>query len=701
HHWFPSLDHPTNKLTSEITLTVRDHLMGLGNGGMLSESSKNGWTTTHWSHEIPHSNYLITVVVGQFDVIEDDSAHVPLRYLAPPGQGERLQGTFGETPAMLDFLGELTGCPYPYARYDQIIVQDYTWGAMEDTTMSVFHEDIPPPAHLADESDPQSIVCHELVHQWYGDLITPKSWGHLWLNEGFASYLDPMYFEHTRGRDWFEYRLDSDAGWYFSESAGEYRRAIVTHSYGDPEELFDAHSYPKSMMVVHMLRRHLGERLFRKGLAHYTKSFFGKAAETHELKIAFEEATGVPLDGFVEQWLYGRGHPELKCSLSHDKKLGVALLKIEQTQDKKTNVEAFSFDLEVDLLLGNGKVERVIVPVSERQTTFAFACKKRPSALVIDPDYSLLCSIDWTGKSAKEWLHQLENAQGFLARKRAISALGKHLHKPNVERALLALVADTQAFFALRGQAAATLAKLGDDGRADLLVAIKSLCNRSLRMALPALGAQADTATFKMLRQQVAKSGSEFIVSAALGGLAASRNPEVRSDLVKALERNGYRDLIRSAAAAGLVKFPDEESLAALLPMLDRGTPKNGRSTAMGSYGQIAGLLDERVRQAAAHILLPLLDDPEMRVRMRVLSALEALGEASTTPAINALAEGDLFGSVKRAARDAVKKIGSRSAARSSDGQLGKAIEKLRKDQAKSQRQIAGLEDRLSASEKS
>jgi HEAT repeat protein len=186
-----------------------------------------------------------------------------------------------------------------------------------------------------------------------------------------------------------------------------------------------------------------------------------------------------------------------------------------------------------------------------------------------------------------------------------------------------------------------------------------------------------------------------------LVGLAASRNPEVRGDLVKALERNGYRDLIRSAAAAGLVKFPDEESLAALLPMLDRGTPKNGRSTAMGSYGQIAGLLDERVRQAAAHILLPLLDDPEMRVRMRVLSALEALGEASTTPAINALAEGDLFGSVKRAARDAVKKIGSRSAARSSDGQLGKAIEKLRKDQAKSQRQIAGLEDRLSASEKS
>ena len=112
-------------------------------------------------------------------------------------------------------------------------------------------------------------------------------------------------------------------------------------------------------------------------------------------------------------------------------------------------------------------------------------------------------------------------------------------------------------------------------------------------------------------------------------------------------------------------------------------------------------MLDERVRQHASALLVPYLADPEMRVRMRVLGALQALGEASTIGAVHALAEGDLFGSVKRAARDAAKKIGARSARRSSDGELGKAMEKLRKEQTMAKRKIATLEDRLNASEAS
>ena len=699
HHWFPGLDHPTNKLTSEVVLTVREHLMGLANGAQLSETRADGWVTTHWLHDIPHSNYLVTIVVGAFDVVVDDRADVPLRYLAPPGQGERLERTFGETPQMLEFLGELTGCPYPYARYDQVIVQDYTWGAMEDTTMSVFHEDIPPPAHLAGETDPQSIVCHELVHQWFGDLITPKSWGHLWLNEGFASYLDPMYFEHVRGRDWFEYRLEEDSAWYFAEAAGDYRRAIVTHSYGDPEELFDGHSYPKSMMVVHMLRRHLGERLFRKGLALYVRRFFGKAAETHELKIAFEDATGVPLDGFVEQWLYDRGHPELKASAAYDKRLGVCTVTIEQTQAKKSNREVFTLDLPLDILDKSGRAQRVVIPVTERKSTYTFACKRAPAALVLDPDYDLLCSITWSGKDAAAWLHQLAHAPGYRARKRALSNLAKHAHKPQVRAALLKLTRDTEAFFALRGEAAKVLSALDGAPRAELLEALPSLCRRSLRMVLPSLGQGADERSLEYLRDLAGTHESEYVVAAALRGLASSRSEAVRADLVTALGRSSYRDLIRSTAASCLAQFPDEQSLETLAPLLGRGTPKNGRSAAMQAFGRIAGLLDARVRQRAAHTLTPLLNDPEMRVRIRALSALEALGEASVTPAVHALAEGDLFGSVKRAARDTVKRIGARAARRASDGELGRAVEELKKAQAKAKRQIAALEDRLTASE--
>jgi aminopeptidase N len=698
HHWFPGLDHPCNKLTSAVRLKVREGLMGLSNGALLSRETENGWTTTHWSHDIPHSNYLITIVVGRFDVEEDRWRGIPVRYLAPEGQGESLRRTFGETPQMLDFLSDLTSCPYPYARYDQVVVQDYTWGAMEDTTMSVFHEDIPPPAHLAEETMPQSIVCHELVHQWFGDLITMKSWGHLWLNEGFASYLDPMYFEHSRGRDWFEYRLEDDLEGYFSEAASDYRRAIVTHRFADPEELFDGHAYPKAMAVVHMLRRDLGEKAWRKGLANYVKRFAGKTAETYDLKVAFEEATGRCLDGFVEQWLMSRGHPELKCSFEPNSKLGIGVLTVEQTQDKKSNLEVFTFDLDVDLMDKNGKATRVTLPISERSAKLAFPCKKGVEAVVIDPDYNLLADIKWTGKKPKAWLHQLKFAVGLAARRRAVRALSEHTQKAEVQDGLFRQVEDCDAFFALRADCAVALAKRPPTPQPErLLKAVCELPNWAKRMALPALGKHADEATKAWLAQTLAEHPSEYVAGAAARALGATRDEAYLPALIAALSRESYRDLIRCGAAAALGNFPTEQSIEALDSLLDRGTPPNGRALAISSTARIAALLEERVRETVRLRLEPLLGDPELRIRVRMLGALATLGVPASLGAIHGVAENDLFGITRRAARDAAKRLGTTVARRSNDGAIGKSIEKLRKQHQTTQSKLAALTDQMEA----
>src|SRR3990172_8044176 len=223
-HWFPCYDYPNEQATSEVIVTVPEGFTTVGNGELVAtRTDKSRRTTTfHWRQSVPHVAYLLSLTVGRFAKIEEAWESLPVEYYVPPGREEDGRRAFAKTPKMLAFFSERTSIRYPYAKYAQVAVADFIFGGMEivsatTVTDRVLHDER---AHLDYSAD--SLVAHELAHQWFGDLFTCRDWSPAWLNEGFATYFDHLFREHDLGTDEFRYALFQDAEEYFREDRERY-----------------------------------------------------------------------------------------------------------------------------------------------------------------------------------------------------------------------------------------------------------------------------------------------------------------------------------------------------------------------------------------------------------------------------------------------------------------------------------------------
>ncbi|HEY0783419.1 MAG TPA: M1 family metallopeptidase, partial [Thermoanaerobaculia bacterium] len=193
-YWFPSWDEPDDRTTTETLATVQKPYQAISNGRLVEVLDRpDGWRTYHWSMEQPHSTYLTSVAAGEFTRIADEWHGIPIEYYVPVALAGEARRSFGDTPAMMDFFSNLTGRPYPYAKYAQVAVHDFMFGGMENIsattqTARTLHDER---AELDNPSE--ELVSHELAHQWFGDLVTCRDWGEGWLNEGFATYSEYIW----------------------------------------------------------------------------------------------------------------------------------------------------------------------------------------------------------------------------------------------------------------------------------------------------------------------------------------------------------------------------------------------------------------------------------------------------------------------------------------------------------------------------
>ena len=335
-YYFPCFDYPGEKATCEIVATVPAGWYALSNGRLaeVREDRRRRRTTYHWTQEQPLPAYLVTLVAGQFEVVEEEADGVPVLYHGPPGSGDDLRRAFGRTPEMVRFFSERIGVPYPWAKYATVAVADFIFGGMENTsattmTDTLLHDER---AHVDFEEVADSITAHELAHQWFGDLLTCREWSHGWLNESFATYFDALFTEHQRGWDAFRHDLYQKAKVYFQEDSGRYRRPLVENVYAEPIDIFDRHLYERGAQVLDMIRYNLGDELWWKAIRHYARTHAGGDVLTHDFQRAIEEATGRNLDWFFEQWVWRGGHPEFKASYSWDAEHRAATVRLTQTQ---------------------------------------------------------------------------------------------------------------------------------------------------------------------------------------------------------------------------------------------------------------------------------------------------------------------------------------------------------------------------------
>lgn len=404
--WFPTLDAPNQKSTQEIFITVDEKYKTLSNGTLVySKSNADSTRTDYWKMDKPHAPYLFMLAVGDFEIIEDEWNGMKVDYYVEPEFAEYADDIFGRTPEMIDYFSEILNYPFPWKKYSQIIVRDFVSGAMENTTASVFMEDLNVDSRELVDYDWDDIIAHELFHQWFGNLVTCESWANVPLNESFATYGEYLWKMHIDGADESNYHLYEELGNYLSEAESK-KEDLIRYYYDKDIEMFDNHSYAKGGLVLHLLRNYLGDEAFFKSLEYYLRSnAFGKA-EVHELRMAFEHISGEDLNWFFNQWFLAAGHPKLRIEETFDAEHDTYLVKVWQEQDMDL-YPVYKLPLMLDMW-ENGEMGQYMVEIDKPYQEFEFDEIKNPELVIIDSDYVLVGEVTHV-KTPEQYLFQYTN----------------------------------------------------------------------------------------------------------------------------------------------------------------------------------------------------------------------------------------------------------------------------------------------------
>ncbi len=421
-YWIPCYDYPNEKQTTEMIATVPGDWYALSNGRLLQDKkNRDGTRTLHWHQDRPHATYLITLAAGEFARIDASRPGLTIDYFVEEKDLEDARRSFQNTPAMIALFEEVTGVAFPWAKYSQVVVRDFVFGGMENTSATTMTENILVDRKAARDFTADDLVSHELAHMWWGDLLTCRDWSHGWLNESFATFAEFLWDEQHRGVDEYRQGVIVNTDLYLGE---RYRRPIVTNVYHEPIDIFDRHLYEKGSLVLNMLRGLLGDDQFFRSIRRYCTSNQERSVITQDLIQAFEDETGRNLEWFFDQWVFKPGHPELKVSWSWDDATRLATVNVKQTQKTDDGTPLFRIPVTIDFRKGRARPQAFTVEIDEREHNFIFPLAAKPDLCRFDPYNRVLKVLDFE-KSIGELRLQLTDDDDIAGREAAAKALGK------------------------------------------------------------------------------------------------------------------------------------------------------------------------------------------------------------------------------------------------------------------------------------
>jgi aminopeptidase N len=433
--WFPTIDSPNQKSTQEIYITVPKIYTTLSNG-LLNNQTDNadGTRTDYWKMSQPHAPYLFFMGIGEYSVVKDTWNGKQVDYYVEKEYEDEAKDIFGLTPEMIQFYSDRFGVIYPWEKYSQIVGRDYVSGAMENTTTTLHSESAyQKKGQLIDENTWEDVISHELSHHWFGDLVTTESWSNLTVNESFATYAEYLWREFKYGKDHADAHLFEDKDTYFM--GGNESKNLVRFHYAEREDMFDGVSYQKGGVILHMLRKELGDEAFFAGLKKYLHDNQFQAAEAHHLRLALEEVSGKDLNPFFNQWYYANAHPKLNVTYEYNDVDQVVTIKLKQSD------KVFQFPLRIDIYESGKRVEHQ-VEVTKKDQSFSFKYNQKPNLININADHILLCEINDIQKTTENYIFQLLNAPHFEDRREAILVLSNNQNNDESFKALMKALTD-------------------------------------------------------------------------------------------------------------------------------------------------------------------------------------------------------------------------------------------------------------------
>lgn len=421
--WFPCIDHPNEKMTEEIYITIEKKFSTLSNGELVSQKENpDGTRTDHWKMNLPHSSYLVMMAIGEYSIVKDKWRDKEVNYYVEKEYAPYAKNIFGNTPEMIELFSKKLGIPFVWNKYSQIIVRDYVSGAMENTTATLHGDFLNQTDRERLDKDWEDVISHELFHQWFGDLVTCESWSNLPLNESFADYAEYIWIEYKYGRDAADAHLREDLDKYV-KSASRKQVNLARFDYADREEVFDVNTYQKGGCVLHMLRKYVGDEAFFSSLKLYLETNKFGNAEIADLRLAFEKITGEDLNWFFNQWFFASGHPDLVIAHQYDEATHKYMVTIEQKQNLKTT-PLYKIPLDIDIYR-NEQVERKRVILEKQSQVFEFELPARPDLVNVDAEKMVLGVKAETGKTAAALSFQYHKAPLYEDRVEALLELAK------------------------------------------------------------------------------------------------------------------------------------------------------------------------------------------------------------------------------------------------------------------------------------
>jgi aminopeptidase N len=628
-YYIPIYDYPNNRMTSEMVLTVPAKWITISNGRLLGiKDEPDNMRTWDWKQSEPLSSYLITAVAGEFVERDDTWRGVTLRYVVPRGEESTIDSTFARTKEMLNLFSSRLDVPYPWTQYAQTSVHDFVEGGMENTsatTLSVrdlVNPKLVPEQRIGDDT----ITSHEMAHQWFGDLVTCKDWANLWLNEGFATYLEHFWLEQHYGADEAAYEFWRDQRTWFAQKR-LYPVPIVTRDFTDSSE-YDGNIYAKASWVLRMLREKLGDEEFFGGLHHYLVANRGQNVVTADLEKSIEQATSINLDRFFLQWVYRAGAPDFDVSYSYDPAVHQIKLDVKQTQKVEGLVGIFDVPIDVEIATASG---HVIYPIEANQAaqSFTFPADSPPRMMIFDAGDKILKTVDFR-KDASLLIYQLKNAEAVPDRADAASALSAIRNSPDAVTAL-GDAAHRDPFWGVRVEALRTLGRIGGgDAEKQVLVAVDDEKPWVREIAVRTLeNFQEDVSLGPKLTSIAASDPAYRVREAALVSLAHIKAPNAFDVLVAAVNSDSPDDMLRDAALGALGTLGNDRAVPILREWAALGKPYPTRQEAIAAIA----LLDRKDKVITTE-LISYLHDSHFDVR---LSAILALGSRGDTDAIGPL----------------------------------------------------------------
>jgi aminopeptidase N len=704
--WFPCFDYPGQLATSEIRVQVPEGFRAISNGELIGTETLPSGKVYHWSQKQVHPTYLMTLAVGDFSEIADQWNEIPVTYYVEKGREADGKRSMGKTPRMVEFLSKKYGYTYPYPKYAQVCVNDFIFGGMENTSTTLLTDRCLLDERAAmDNRRTESLVLHELAHQWFGDLVVIKHWSHAWIKEGMASYAEVFWTEAEYGADDGAYYLLNEARSYISEDSSRYRRPIVTNVYREAIELYDRHLYEKGACVYHMIRAILGDELFDRAIQTFVQDNAHQTVETVDLLRAIDKATGYNLMFLFDQYVFRGGHPDYKVVYAWDGDSNLAKLTITQKQKKKDSNGSNSelFDLKIPIAFGyieKNTQQTFNLRIHQQEQSFYFPLETKPDFISFDVGNNFLKTVALE-YPVTELKNQLKHDSDPISRIYAASALAEKGGLEIIKALSESLKNDS--FWGVRVEVAEKLGKIKLNQAATALVAgLSDQDARVRRAVIDALSNFKTAASYDTISECLTQGDASYYTEAAaassLGGMVAGNLKAKQQNAIALLQqileqRSGWNEVVRSGAIAGLSKMKTSSiAVDIILKYTQPGTPQALRLVAIRSLGTIStGQTPEKLGEILEQ-LEAIARESFFLTQVAVVGALEQMQTAQAIGILNALAAQTPDGRVRRRAEEGVTKVQKNLGADQAVKELRQELDQLKQANQELTSRLAKLE---------